>query len=99
MIGKLFEDFWNKGEKRSTNKGSTGRYDYVNLVEPSYGRTIELQVVVENAHLAKFFMDQLMSFARKQEDVGATWEVIGDRKIRIIYSDGDTAEGVRQIFK
>ncbi len=103
-MGNWFDTLFNvlKQDKECTRKEADWKKDKngipIKLVKPSEGRIVELKVTETDEKFAEIYMSHLMQFAEVYEQFGARWKVIKGNTIRIEFTDGDTAEIVRQQF-
>lgn len=70
----------------------------VKLVEPSFGRVVELEVTEKDENKAKAYMNQLKKYAKFMQKFGAHYSIIA-KKIQITFLSVDMAENTRQKWK
>ena len=96
-----FSKGFNQGENHASGKAYRRRQPNnwpVEVVGPSVGRIVELQVTEQNDYYAKFYMNYLKTYAECLEYFGVQWEVT-DKTIRLTFADGDMAESTRKAWK
>ena len=103
-MGWLYNAFkkgWNHGKEQAKEEAverRNGENVPVRLVEPSFGKVVELQVTEANESYVNMYLGLITEFAKGLEQFGVKW-FVSEKIVHMDFPDNELAQNVRESWK